>query len=200
MRGIAMDAARFAAAIAAIDEANRKDPNSVLVNGEPQPSEWLYSVRLSQWVKRLNPLASEALLLAARCQHIERWKLPRAQYPRDRKGYLEWRSALARFHASRAQEILTAVGYSDDVIRRVQELNLKQHLHTDPEMQVLEDALCLLFLETQFLELNAKTEEDKMVQILQRTWRKMSPQGRQEALKLELASEAREVLSRALGG
>ncbi len=145
-----------------------------------------YAQRLSAWVERLAPNASEALRLAARCQHLRRWEIPRESYPAGRVGYLKWREDLKRFHAAEAGKILREVGYDDATIERVQKLNLKKLWPKDPEACALEDALCLVFLETQFDETLAKTGDEKMIEILQKTWRKMSPKAREIALGMKL--------------
>jgi hypothetical protein len=194
------DQDRFEAAIQAFDEANRQDPNVEWIDGKPYPREWWYAQELTRWVGRLRPEASEALLLAARCQHIERWKIPRDSYPMDRMGYLSWRKALAKFHARRTGEILQGVGYPEDLVRRVQELNLKQDIKHDPETQTLEDALCLTFLQRQFRDFARKTDEEKMVGIIRKTWKKMSPQAREIALQLDFDSSSRALVQQALAG
>src|SRR5438876_12408967 len=142
-----MNSARFQEVIARIDAANAADPRGI---------ELPYAQRLSAWVERLAPEASESLRLAARCQHLRRWEIPRESYPAGRVGYLKWREALKHFHAEEAGKILREVGYDEATVERVRNLNLKKK---DPETSVLEDALCLLFLETQFDETTAKTGE-----------------------------------------
>lgn len=193
-----MDSARFDAAISAFDEANRRDPNEESENGQPYPREWLYAQWLTNWVQRLEPNASEELLLAARCQHIERWKIPRAEFPAGRRGYLDWRNRLKQYHAQRAGEILQQVGYPEETIRRVQALNLKENIKGDPEMQVLEDALCLVFLEKQFHEFKQKTDQRRMLRIIRKTWDKMSLQARDIALNFNLSPEDRQLIEQAL--
>lgn len=193
-----MSSARFDAAISAFDEANRRDPNKESENGQPYPREWLYARWLTNWVQRLEPNASEELLLAARCQHIERWKIPRAEFPAGRRGYLDWRNRLKQYHAQRAGEILQQVGYPEETIRRVQALNLKENIKGDPEMQVLEDALCLVFLEKQFHEFKQKTDQRRMLRIIRKTWDKMSPQARDIALNFNLSPEDRQLIEQAL--
>ncbi|HSH17248.1 MAG TPA: DUF4202 domain-containing protein, partial [Verrucomicrobiae bacterium] len=175
---------RFDEAIRRCDAANSADPNHELVDGVAHPRELLYARRLTDWVLRLRPDASEALRLAARCQHLRRWESPRERYPMERAGYLRWRADLKKFHAEQSGAILREVGYGDDVIARVQALNLKKDLGKDPDCQVLEDALCLVFLQYQFADLAAKTDDDKLVNALKKSWDKMSEQGRAEALKL----------------
>lgn len=193
----ALPSERFRRAVEAFDRANAEDPN--LENGRPR--ELVHAERLEAWVRRLDPEASEALRLAARCQHIRRWTIPRSRFPEGREGYLQWRAALAEFHARTAAEILREAGYDAETIERVRRLNLKRGLKTDREVQTLEDALCLTFLESQFAEFSARTDEAKMVEILRKTWSKMSDRGRAEALRLtpRLPAPQRALLERMLG-
>ena len=167
--------ARFQEALRRFDEENARDPNSVTVDGTPRSRELVYAEWVTEWMSRLSPNAPETLRLAARCQHLCRWMIPRNSYPMDRAGYLRWREDLKKFHAQKAAEILQEVGYPEESIARVRELNLKKNLAGDSECQTLEDALCLVTLEHQLAELVEKTAPDKMVSILQKTWRKMSP-------------------------
>lgn len=148
----------------------------------------------------LQPDASEALQLASRCQHICRWEVPRSTQPMGRAGYLKWRAGLKKFHAEKSAGILRDVGYPEEVITRVQELNLKKNLKTDPDCQTIEDALCLVFLQYQFDALIADTDPEKMIRIVQKTWAKMSQQGHEAALKLDYSPEAQQVLKDSLPG
>lgn len=188
----------FDEAIRRFDEENARDPNRIRIGNAEIPYELFYAQQVSAWVLRLDPGASEELLLAARCQHICRWMVPRNSYPEGRAGYLKWRSDLKRFHAAKAGEILHEVGYGDAVIKRVQALNLKNDLSRDPEVQTLEDALCLVTLEHQLADLMKKTAEDKMVSILQKTWRKMSGAARAAALELKYSPAEHALLQKAL--
>ena len=188
----------FREAIRRLDDANSADPNTVSIDGETVPYELFYAQRLTEWVERLSPSASPALLLAARGQHICRWMIPRSSYPMTRAGYLKWRTDLKQFHAKKSGQILTESGCSQDLITRVQELNLKKNLGHDPELQILEDALCLVTLQYQLTDLVRKTDPEKMVSILQKTWKKMSSQARDEALRLSYPEEQKTLLSRAL--
>lgn len=190
---------RFDEAIRRFDAANAADPNHELVDGVPHPRELLYAHRLTDWVLRLRPDASEALRLAARGQHLRRWESPRDRYPLDRAGYLRWRADLKKFHAEQSGAILREVGYGDDVIARVQALNLKKDLGKDPDCQVLEDALCLVFLQFQFTDLAAKTDDEKLVNAIKKSWAKMSAQGRAEALKLNYRERELALIKAALG-
>lgn len=190
---------RFSEAIRRFDEENARDPNLVFVEGVPYPHELLYAQRLTDWALKLCPHASEPLRLAVRCQHICRWQVSRNSYEMTRAGYLRWRNDLKEFHARKSAEILREVGYPEEVVARVQGLNLKRNLSSDPECQVLEDALCLVTLQYQLADLMAKTEPDKMVGILQKTWKKMSPAAREHALALAFSRSERELVERALG-
>jgi hypothetical protein len=191
---------KFEAALRRFDAENSRDPNRENSGGVSQPRELLYAQRLTGRVLRLCPDASEELRLAARCQHICRWEIPRNSYPMTRAGYLKWRADLKKFHAQKAGEILRESGYDETVILRVQELNLKKNFPDDPEVRLLEDALCLVFLQFQLADLAAKTDEDKTINALQKSWAKMSESARAEALKLNYGEREKILLQRALNG
>ena len=193
-----LDPARFANALRCFDEANARDPNTELVGGAARPRELVYAERLTAWVLRLCPEASEPLRLAARCQHLCRWESPRSRYPMDRAGYLKWRSELKKFHAAKAGEILREVGYGEELIAQVQALNLKKNFPADADSRFIEDALCLVFLEFQFADLAAKTDDDKMVNALRKSWAKMTDAARAEALKLSFGAHENTLIQRAL--
>lgn len=186
--------AKFEAAIRRFDEENGRDPN--LEAG--QPRELLHAIRLTGWVLKLQPGASEALRLAARCQHICRWEIPRSSQPMTRAGYLAWRAGLKSFHARKSGEILHAMGYDPGTIQRVQDLNLKRNFPNDPEVRVLEDALCLVFLQFQLEALAAKSDDEKMVNAIRKSWMKMTGTARAEALKLNHGPHETGLLQRAL--
>lgn len=192
------DPKRFDEALKRFDEENSRDPNLEQVGGTAQPRELVYARRLSQWVERLCPDASEQLRLAARSQHLCRWKIPRGTYPMTRAGYLRWREDLKRFHAKRTGEILQEVGYEPEVIARVQALNLKSDFPKDPESRVLEDALCLVFLQYQLSDLASKTSDEKVITALQKSWTKMTPAARDIARTLHYTPEERRLLELAL--
>ena len=189
---------RYQAAIALFDQHNATDPNVERVNDIAHPRELLQAKRLTDWVLKLCPSASEELRLAARCQHICRWQIPRDSYPMDRPGYLQWRTALKKFHAQKAGDILRQVGYPDETVVRVQNLNLKKSFPQDPESRVLEDALCLVFLEHQFADLAAKTAEDKVINALRKSWQKMTPAAQAHAMKLSYGEMEKALLNKAL--
>lgn len=189
---------RFQTAIRLFDEANAGDPHREGWEGLEHPRELLYARRLTDWVLALSPEASEVLRLAARCQHLCRWEIARDSYPADRAGYLRWRRDLQQFHARRSGEILGRAGYDEATIGRVRDLNLKKDLGKDAELQVLEDALCLVFLQFQLSELARKTDEEKVVNALRKSWAKMSEAGRERALSLSYGDAERRLIGRAL--
>ena len=192
------DPRRFEAALRRFDEENARDPHIEQVAGVAHPRELLYAQWLTEWVLRLCPGASEELRLAARCQHLCRWMVPRESYPMTRAGYLKWREALKHIHAQRAGGILREVGYPEEVVARVQSLNRKKNFPHDAEGRVLEDALCLVFLEHQFAELASKTADDKMINALHKAWQKMTPAAQAQALKLSYSPNQHALLERAL--
>lgn len=189
---------KLTAAYRAFDAANAEDPNHIIIDGEAVPKELTYARRLTDAVLALDPAASEPLRLAARCQHIRRWQVPRNTQPMGRAGYLKWREGLKHFHAEQAAEILHDVGYDVTTLSRVVDLNLKKNIKTDPDCQTLEDALCLVFLKHQFADLVAETESEKMIRIVKKTWSKMSPRGHEAALALDYSPECQRVLDEAL--
>ena len=193
------DPARFRESIRRFDALNAADPNREMADGLPQPRELLHARRLSDWVMTLAPEASEPLRLASRCQHLCRWEIPRANYELTRAGYHQWRNELKRFHAGKSSEVLRAAGYPEEVVARVRDLNLKKNFPAAAESRVLEDALCLVFLQFQFADLALKTDEAKVINALQKSWHKMTPQARDYALKLGYGARERELLQRALG-
>ncbi|HKO49806.1 MAG TPA: DUF4202 domain-containing protein [Polyangiaceae bacterium] len=195
--GIA-DSSRFQLALAAFDRENAEDPHSVSVAGVERPRELVDAQRLSAWVERLAPDASEALLLAARCQHIRRWQIPRDSLPAGRVGYLQWRTQLGRFHADTATRLLEGLGYERELIDAVRRINLKQGLHSQPDTQTMEDALCLTFLEFEFEEFCAKYPAEKVIEVVRKTWKKMSARGHQLALTLPFSPASLELVKRAL--
>lgn len=190
---------RLQAALARFDASNAQDPRPTIgPDGAPVPSELLYARRMTAWLHRLYPQASEPLQLAARAQHIQRWNIPRDTFPMDRAGYHRWRTTLYRFHADTAAAILNEVGYDEPTIERVRSLLQKQRLKTDPETQALEDVACLVFLESYFAEFAATQDEQKLLTILRRTWAKMSPIGHAAALNLPLPPQLAALVKRAL--
>lgn len=182
-----------------VDELNSQDPNQEMVDGVAQPRELVYSKRLTAWVLRLNPQASEALRIAARGQHVCRWTIPRNRYEMNRRGYLRWRETLKAFHADTVARLMRETGYSEEMIEQVRRIISKRHLGEDPDTQTLEDALCLVFLETQFADLRKKTPDDKMIEVLRKSWAKMSARAKEEVRRLPLQEEDKVFLQQAVG-
>jgi hypothetical protein len=189
---------RFVAAVAAIDAANADDPNVLVVDGAPRPKEQAHAEMMTAWLERLDPDADEAQRLAARAHHLRRWSLPRDAYPDGRQGYLKWRTALKRRHADEVADLLAGVGYDRETIERVQAIVSKRGLGRDAAVQTHEDALCLVFLETQYDELIERLGDDKAVDVVRKTLAKMSPDGRARAASLTFSAREQEVLERAL--
>lgn len=192
------DKIRFEAAIRQFDEANAADPNIEIVDGVAYPKELLYAQRMTACLNRVVPAASEALQLAVRCQHIRRWEITRHDYPQGTQGYNKWRNTLKKHHAEIAGRILQEAGYTPDIIERVQFLVQKRQLKIDSEVQLLEDIVCLVFLQYYFLDFARRHPEEKVIEIVQKTWRKMTPEGHALALQLDLPAEAQALVGKAL--
>jgi hypothetical protein len=192
------DADRFERAIARFDAANSQDPRREPGEHGDEPKEVVYARRMSRWLERLEPQASEALRLAARAQHLCRWKIERSAYPQGRQGYLRWRRDCGELHARLAGEILREVGYDAGTVDRVKDLLRKKGLPDDADALVLEDTACLVFLESELAAFAPKHEDEKLVRILERTWRKMSPRGRATAAALDLPASTRALIEKAL--
>jgi hypothetical protein len=180
---------RFKTAMAGFDQANAQDPKREAL---------FYAQRMSDWLARFAPGASESLRLAARSQHICRWMIPREKYPMTRAGYHRWRTEAAQFHAEKAGQILREAGYDEPTIACVQSLLRKENLTSDPETQTLENVACLVFLENYFSDFAQRHEEEKILTILRRTWAKMSPRGREAALHLPLRDRERALIQQAI--
>jgi Domain of unknown function (DUF4202) len=184
--------------LAAFDAANAQDPNTEIVNGQPIAKELIYSQRMTAQLHKFLPAASAELQLAARSQHICRWKIPRSDYPMDRQGYKKWRLDLAGFHGDTAGAIMQTHGYAANTIQRVKDLLLKRSLKRDGEVQALEDIICLVFLEFYLEDFASKHDEAKLIDIIQKTWNKMSDAGHTAALKLPLSNTMLALVTKAL--
>lgn len=192
------DLNRLNATLAAFDEANMQDPNVEIVNGDPVAKEWIYAQRMSAQLHKFCDTPSEALQLATRSQHICRWKIPRNDYPMDRGGYKKWRLDLAQLHGDIAGEIMATQGYDQGIIARVKDLLLKRSLKRDDEVQALEDVICLVFIEFYLEDFASKHDETKLIDIIRKTWNKMSSKGHEAALKLPLSSGMLALVTKAL--
>lgn len=175
----------FQAAVAAFDKANAKDQNKENADGKELPKELLYAQRMSEMQQRYAPEASEAVKLAVRAQHIQRWKIPRGDYPMDRQGYLQWRTCLYKFHAETAGRLMREAGYDDVMIERVKAIVSKRGLKVNPEAQLMEDVSDLVFIEhylTGFAAQHPEYGEEKWIEIIRKTWQKMSSRAHEFAL------------------
>jgi hypothetical protein len=184
-------------AFAAFDAYNEKDPNREKADGKEFSKEVLYALRMTKKLNQFVPEAPEHIQLAARCQHIGRWEIERKEYPMDRVGYLKWREAEKKHHAEIATKILTECGYDENTIAIVSFLLLKKQLHTNPDTQLLEDVVCLVFVEHYLEEFAAKHEDDKIIDILKKTLKKMSPRAIEEAVKLIKSEKIKGLLAQA---
>ncbi|WP_047246424.1 DUF4202 domain-containing protein [Maribacter thermophilus] len=181
------------------DEQNAHDPNKEHFKGKVYPKELLYSMRMTDRLNEYAPNANDSLQLAARCQHICRWKIPRESYDMDRTGYLRWRNDLKKFHVEVASEILKKVGYGDETISQVRFLLEKKQLKKNEDTQTLEDVICLVFLEHYLEPFAERHPEEKVIQILQKTWSKMSGKGQKAALGLAMSKKSFSIINKALG-
>ncbi len=189
---------KLAVALDAIDAANALDPNKEIIHDTEIPKELIYGQRMSEALGEFAPEASEHLQVAARAQHIERWKSARSDYPEGRSGYKKWRSQLSLFHAQRAGEIASEAGYGESDVDRVKFLVQKRQLKRDSETQTLEDVACLVFLKYYFVDFAAKHNEEKLIDIVQKTWGKMSENGQNAALKIDFPEEILIILKKSL--
>ncbi|MGO1460832.1 MAG: DUF4202 domain-containing protein [Marinobacter sp.] len=182
-----MNEASLKCALDAIDSANCADPNLEVLAGESITREFAYSLHMTRWLYELDPAPSERLQIACRAQHIERWKMPRSDYPEGRKSYYEWRQACGRMHGRRAAEIMAECGYPDSECERVEVILTKRELRKDADTQLLEDVACMVFLEKYFAQFyadNAEYDREKWLRIVRRTWGKMSTRAHEQALAL----------------
>lgn len=179
--------AQLTCALDKIDQANLADPNREQVGDQTLPKEFAYSQHMTRWLFRLEPAPSERMQIACRAQHIERWTIPRKDFPEGRKAYYEWRQACGRFNGRRAAEIMGQCGYPRSECGRVETILTKRELRKDPDTQLLEDVACMVFLERYFEEFydqNSNYDREKWLRIVRRTWGKMSPRGHEAALAL----------------
>ena len=185
-------------AFQAFDERNAGDPKTTSWQGQQQPRGLVYGRRMSEWLARLVPDASRELQLAVRAQHLARHEMPRSDYPEGRTGYLEWRKQCMVRHAEIAVAILEELGFAPETGVRVADLIQKKAIKRDAEAQALEDVACLVFLEDHFADFAKQHDEDKLVNILRKTWRKMSDAGHAAAQQIDLAPELGELVQKAL--
>jgi hypothetical protein len=193
-----MNSNRLEHAIRLIDEANARDPKTVEVDGEARPAELVYSERMTKSLATLSDDPSDHLQIAARAQHIERWTSPRKSYPEGKAGYMKWRNDLKQYHATRAGEIMREAGYDQDDVDRVATLIGKRGIKRDPEVQMLEDTVCVTFLEHYAGDFIEPYDDEKVIDILAKTARKMSPEGLAAAAGLPMPERLARLLTETL--
>lgn len=190
---------RFAKVIAMFDDYNQKDPHLETWQGQQIPKELLYAQRMSERLKSFMPDAPEYLVLAARCQHIGRWEIPRNTYAMDRKGYLQWRNQLKVHHGNIADRIMRSYGYDEETIQKVKSVLVKEQLfHHRPDTQALEDVICLVFIEFYLEEFATKHDDEKLVEILRKTLRKMSAKAIEAAGKIPVSERVAALIGQAV--
>ena len=185
-------------ALQLIDAAHTADPNKITRKGQELPYELHYAQKMSSYLDKLDPAASETLRLAVRAQHFRRWEVPRSSYPLGKAGYFAWRTFLKKRQAEQASKICVDCGYSEDDAERVAALIRKEDLKKDSETQTLEDVACLVFLDDQFEAFEKEHDEDKIISILRKTWVKMSDKGHELALQIDMSDRARDLVTKAL--
>ena len=189
---------QFEKALTTFDAYNLNDPHLEEFEGKLVSKEVLYGQRMSARLSDFYPAAPEYLRLAAHCQHIGRWEIPRESYPMDKKGYLQWRNVLKTHHAKLAEQILQSCRYDEETIEKVKFLLLKKELFTNPDTKVLEDVICLVFIEHYLEEFASKHEPQKVIDILQKTLKKMSPRAIDEAAKIPVSERIKILIQQAL--
>jgi hypothetical protein len=194
-----MDEERLQRVFAAIDAVNAEDPHRVEVDGRQVPAELVYGQRITETLHRMVAEPSEPMRIAARGQHIGRWRLARKSYPEGRAGYLAWRRQQRVNQAERLGQIMAAEGYGADDIARVGTLIRKENMRADAEVQIFEDIICVMFFEHYLGDFVSRVEQEKLADILVKTWRRMSPLGRRYALMLELPEVVTRLMQRELG-
>jgi len=185
-------------ACAVIDAANALDPTVIVVRGESVALALAHGRLATDWVRHLNPEAGDALVIAARAHHLRRWEVPRTTYPEGKAGYLRWRKDQKARHARDVEVILNAAGYDALTIQRVQVLIRREQLKTDPDTQVLEDAACLVFIETQLAEMAPRFDRDHLLEVIRKTAAKMSAAGLAAVALLPIGAVEHELLAAAL--
>jgi hypothetical protein len=199
VRGLSAGSARYGAAVAAIDAANGDDPTTATVRGQTLPLALAHGRLAAGWVARLVDDPDEALLLAARAHHLRRWELPRGAYPEGRAAYLRWRRDQKARHARDVAELLTDAGYDDATVERVQALVRRDGLAAgDAGAQTVEDAACLVFLETQLTDVAGRLTHDHLIEVLRKSAAKMSASGLGLVGELPLTDAERAMLAEAL--
>jgi hypothetical protein len=195
---IHMNADKFDRAVNLFDVYNASDPHKEIMDNKEISASLAYAYRMTEKLREFEPQASEALQLAARSQHIGRWEIPRSKFPKDKTGYLRWRSQLKKHHAEIASKLMKEAGYEDGIIKAVSDLLLKKQLKQNPDMQTLEDVICLVFMQYYLDDFSGEVENEKLVNILKKTIVKMSNKGVEAARRLALSEKALRFIQKAL--
>lgn len=193
-----LNTAGFAAAVIAIDTANAADPTMIVVRGSNHPLALIHGQLAAEWVERLHPEADETWLLAARAHHLRRWEVPRSDYEVGKAGYLKWKRDQRARHAQDVGALLAEVEYETDGIGRVRALVRREHLATDAGSQAVEDAACLVFIETQLADIATKLDHDHLIDVIRKTAKKMSPEALAAVAQIPLGEAETSLLATAL--
>jgi len=185
-------------AYTAFDTYNSFDPNIEESEDVFYPKEVLYAIRMTEKLKEYAPDSDEYIQLTVRCQHIGRWEIPRNSYPMNRKGYLQWRNTLALHHAKIAEKILTECGYTDDTIEKVKFLLQKKQLRQNSDTQLLEDIVCLVFIQYYLEPFAAMHADEKVIDILRKTLKKISAHAIEEAVKIPVSDKVKILIQKAV--
>jgi hypothetical protein len=183
-----------------IDRINQQDPRVETVEGENVPKEWIYGLRMTNWLERLDPNANDAVKIAVRGQHIARWEIPRTKYPNGKSGYYQWRTRLYQFHGEKLAELMREVNCPEESIQQVQQILLKKDMKTNPDTQIVEDVAALVFLSFH-LEAFAHRPDmtpEKVISIIRKTWGKMSDSARKMVKTIIFTKEIESILQKAL--
>ena len=194
----AMTQIRLNAMLNVIDLVNNQDPNSIMFDNLSHPKEHIYGHQMTGMLNKHWPQASELLKIAVRAQHIKRWHLKRTEFDLGKKGYFKWRIALGKFHAQLTEELMLENGYSTEEAQKTAAIIRKEKLKSNTDSQTLEDVACLVFLQYYFDEFAAKHSEEKIIRVLQKTWGKMSEQGQNIALTIDLPEHLSALVGKAL--
>lgn len=194
------DQTPFAATLSAIDALHAQDPRRVEVDGEAMPQELWHAGRMSAWLERLVDTPDELTRIAVRAQHLQRWQVPRSEYPEGRVGYLTWRRDQGQRAGETTAQLMREAGYSEEDAERVARMIRKQGLGREAGTQAVEDCACLVFLENYFADFSKQVDHDHLIRIVQKTWKKMSPRAHELALGLPMSDEARALVEEALAG
>ncbi|OKY27710.1 DUF4202 domain-containing protein [Thalassotalea sp. PP2-459] len=182
----------------AIDKINRQDPNKLTINQESIAKELVYGHQMTACLNKYWPNANECLQIAVRAQHVKRWHIARSEYPTGKQGYLTWRKELGKMHADIAKKIMLEHGYNEQEAEHTAKIIRKEKLKRDQDSQTLEDVACLVFLQHYFAPFAEKHSDEKVISILQKTWRKMSDKSHEIALKLTLPEHLAALVNKAL--